>query len=185
MTSSTTGSSRSGVLLCVLANPPTTSGIRTMSRVNLACALLRYDQVRVENLFAMPSHSANDISLLGRSEAGWLEARAGLAQAVAQSTGVLLAYGMAEPSGLARVHHRDQVAWLWQAIANEALPVFQMGDGPRHPSRWHRWTSRFHVGLPFAEGVRNSLLEVERPALGPIRATGAIGSPASCRSREC
>lgn len=128
-----------------------------MSRVELACATLRYDRVIVENLFATPSRSTNDISLLGRSENGWVAARQPLMRALAQANGVLLAYGMTEPTGIARSLHRDQVAWLKLQIAMQALPVFQLGDGPRHPSRWHRWTSRTHSDVPLSEAIHRSL----------------------------
>lgn len=131
-----------------------------MSRVELACATLGFDEVHVENLFATPSHSANDISALGRNETGWKSARHQILEAVGQSAGVLLAYGVAEPTGPARGLHREQVAWLHKVIAAQGIPVFQFGDGPRHPSRWHRWTSRVHQGLPFVEAMERSIMSV-------------------------
>lgn len=148
------------MLLCVLANPPLTSGARTLSRVELACATLGFGEVRVENLFATPSRSANDISALGKSETGWTSARHQILETLGQSAGVLLAYGMAEPTGLARGRHREQVAWLQEVIAAQDIPVFQFGDGPRHPSRWHRWTSRVYQGLPFVEAMERSIMAV-------------------------
>lgn len=158
--SSLLGDSLPKTLLCVLANPPVTSGARTMSRVELACATLLYDRVIVENLFATPSRSTNDISLLGRSENGWVAARQLLTGALTQANGVLLAYGVAEPTGIARSLHRDQVAWLKLQIAMQGLPVFQFGDGPRHPSRWHRWTSKTHSDLPLSEAIHRGLTVV-------------------------
>ena len=116
--------------------------------------------MRVENLFATPSRSANDISALGRNETGWTSARLQILEALGQSAGVLLAYGMAEPTGPARGRHREQVAWLQGVIAAQDIPVFQFGDGPRHPSRWHRWTSRVHQGLPFVEAMERSIMTV-------------------------
>lgn len=106
----------------------------------------------------MPSRSANDISTLGTNEAGWTSARHKILGVLGQSAGVLLAYGVAEPTGLARGFHREQVAWLQDEIVAHDIPVFQFGDGPRHPSRWHRWTSRVHQGLPFAEAMERSFV---------------------------
>lgn len=47
----------SGTLLAVLTNPPLTDGTRTLRRVDLAAELLGFDQQRVANLFAVPSHA--------------------------------------------------------------------------------------------------------------------------------
>jgi hypothetical protein len=147
-------------LVAVLANPPLTDGQRTLSRVALAGDLLGFAEVKVANLFSMPSHATDAIDGLGATAAGWLAARPSLETALAGADGVLLAYGASSPSGPARTHFREQVEWLRTRIDQLALPGWQVGNGPRHPSRWQRWTNREHPELPFVEAVRCSLVPV-------------------------
>src|SRR5690606_28206014 len=150
-----------GELLCVLANPPAGSGERTLARLEQARALLGFAAVQIGNLFALPSADVTAITALGAAPDGWLEARKQLAAAVASCDGVLLAYGLSEPTGPARGHHRDQVRWLTERLVEAGSPAFQLGDGPRHPSRWQRWTARHHADLPFTAGLGVSLTEVD------------------------
>lgn len=74
-----------------------------------------------------------------------------------RATHILLGYGTTEPTGPARLHHREQVAWLRRAIGERGLPIYQVGNGPRHPSRWQRWTFRTYPGVPFADALKLSL----------------------------
>lgn len=152
------GSSR--VLVSVLANPPLTSGVRTMSRVELAGRLLGFGQVRVVNLFALPSRETGEIATLGRSETGWLEARRDLRAGLAGADGVLLAYGASAPTGAARGHFMAQLDWLESQEALRNLPKWWVGDGPRHPSRWQRWTSRAFPDAEFNDALAKSLSPV-------------------------
>ncbi|MBL7487500.1 DUF1643 domain-containing protein [Frankia sp. AgB1.9] len=147
-------------LLAVLTNPPLTPGTRTVRRVELAADLLGFTEVRVANLFSLPSAAAGEIDVLGATVEGWLMARDLLNTAINGADGVLLAYGATAPSGAARLHHGDQVAWLKQTIAATALPVWRVGDGPRHPSRWQRWTYRTHPGVPFRDALQRSLVQL-------------------------
>lgn len=147
-------------LVCVLANPPVTSGARTMARIDLARATMGFESAGVVNLFSLPSRSTKEISVLGATREGWQEARLMLGRELDRASAVLLAYGSAEPTGRARGHHRDQVDWLRQQIARRSLPAYQLGDAPHHPSRWQRWTYRTHPGEAFAVAVRLSLAEV-------------------------
>ena len=149
-----------GILFAVLANPPLTEGQRTLRRVALAAELLGFTDVEVANLFVVPSHATGAIAVLGIEEGGWLEARASLERGLDTAQGVLLAYGATAPTGEARIHFRRQVEWLSTRIAARRLPTWNVGDGPRHPSRWQRWTSRAHPAVPFAEALRSSLVLV-------------------------
>lgn len=156
-------------LLAILANPPLTQGTRTLRRVELAAALLGYERAHVVNLFALPSHATGEIAVLGAEEHGWLSARELLKPSLESAHGVLLAYGTTPPVGAARLHYRRQVEWLHGLIAECQLPTWYVGDGPRHPSRWQRWTYRAHPGVPFAEALRDSL--VPYPPILSARAT--------------
>ncbi|MCK9893895.1 DUF1643 domain-containing protein [Frankia sp. AgB32] len=124
----------------------------------LAGELLGFAEVKVVNLFSMPSQATGAISELGATAEGWLTARPSLDVALAGADAVLLAYGATSPSGSARTHFREQVEWLHSRLDEWAVPGWQVGDGPRHPSRWQRWTSREHPDVPFAEAVRRSLV---------------------------
>ena len=158
-------------LLAVLTNPPLTDGRRTLQRVELAVALLGFDCVVVGNLFAVPSHATGDINALGLSPEGWATARAHLDNHLAACDGALLAFGVSAPSGEAREHFRSQVRWLLERTVAAGLPTWQVGDGPRHPSRWQRWTSRTHPDLAVPEALRTSLVRVEPPG-GPRTPVG-------------
>ena len=104
--------------------------------------------------------------MLGTEEDGWLEARASLEERLDTAQGVLLAYGATAPTGEARAHFRRQVEWLHIRIAARGLPTWHVGDGPRHPSRWQRWTCRAHPAVPFAEALRSSLVPVCTESVG-------------------
>lgn len=147
-------------LVAVLANPPLTDGQRTLRRVELAAQLLGFSDYEVANLFAVPSHATGAIAVLGIEEKGWLEARLSLQDRLATAQGVLLAYGASAPTGRARAHFRQQVEWLDRCIASLDLPAWQVGDGPRHPSRWQRWTHRTYPEISFVDALRRSLVPV-------------------------
>lgn len=163
------GPSSSRTLLAILANPPLTDGRRTLNRVALAAEILGYDEVAIANLFALPSQSTGAISELGATEEGWAAAREPLETCLAVAEGVLFAYGATLPSGNARLHFRDQVTWLRNRVAEVSLPTWHVGDGPRHPSRWQRWTHREHPDLAFTDALRLSLAPVPPDSVGAAR----------------
>ncbi|MFB9647413.1 DUF1643 domain-containing protein [Curtobacterium pusillum] len=144
--------------MCVLSNPPETDGTRTLARVELAREIVSAAEVRVVNLFSAVTHRSGGISIAGAEPDAWIVARPTIERELRQADLVLLAYGLKSPTGPARVHHRVQLAWLDELLCELALPVFVVGEGPRHPSRWQRWTSRHHPGLSFAEAVRRSMV---------------------------
>lgn len=161
---------RPRTIVAVLTNPPLTDGRRTLNRVALAANLLGFDRVVVGNLFALPSHATGAITELGVSPHGWVTAKSHLTGHLASSDGVLLAFGVTAPSGPARDHFRSQVRWLIERTVLLGLPTWQVGDGPRHPSRWQRWTSRTHPDLGFPEALRTSLVQVETAGAEMIKA---------------
>lgn len=155
-----------GRLVAILANPPLTDGLRTLRRVELAAELLGFNDVGTANLFALPSHATRAIAELGVTETGWLQARPDLITSINSADGVLLAYGTTTPTGEARLHFRQQVVWLTEQIADRAVPAWHIGDGPRHPSRWQRWTHRTHPEMPFLEALQNSIVQVHPSSAG-------------------
>lgn len=166
-----------GTLLVVGSNPPArTSGQRTLARVGQAATILGFEKATIANLFALPTYRSGGISDLGRTLEGWLDARPPLLFALDECDGVLLAYGTQEPSGEARVHHREQVQWLSEQIEERDLPCWWVGGAPRHPSRWQRYTWRAFEGTPFQEALRKTLVSREHRALA---------DPGRTRDGEC
>jgi Protein of unknown function (DUF1643) len=155
------GSGSQRTLLAVLSNPPLTDGERTLRRVRLAAQLLGFKEAEVANLFAFPSHSTGAITTLGATPEGWTAARAPLQTSLDACNGVLLAYGLTPPTGLAKHHFQEQVEWLRISLAARALLTWRVGNGPRHPSRWQRWTCRANPELSFPDALRVSLVRDE------------------------
>lgn len=137
-----------------------------MARVELARRVLDFDKVAVANVFALATYRTSHISGRGSEPAGWLLARPGLEAAIAACDGVVLAYGMSEPSGIARYHHREQVQWLHTFIDQAGLPSWWVGGSPRHPSRWHRFTHRAFPEVEFGTAIRSAL--TRRLLLEPV-----------------
>ncbi|MBH0116994.1 DUF1643 domain-containing protein [Salinibacterium sp. NG253] len=151
-----------GRLAVVLSNPPTTSGSRTLQRVELARQVLGYESVVTANLFSIATYRTTGISEAGADAAGWLGARPELATLLASADAVVLAYGCREPAGAARHHFRDQLSWLQGEMRRHSIPTWMLADRPRHPSRWHRHTHAAHPELPFAEALSLVLRPVDR-----------------------
>ena len=172
-------------LLAVLSNPPLTDGIRTLRRVHLAANLLGFEEAAVANLFAFPSHSTGAIATLGATPEGWTAARPQLQASLDQSGSVLLAYGSTPPTGPARHNFYAQVEWLHHHLSALGTPTWQVGDGPRHPSRWQRWTCRAHPGLTFSEALRVSLVRpTDEASLGSLAYCQEAPPPASQEGRH-
>lgn len=172
-------------LLVILANPPLTDGTRTLRRVEMAADILGFNKMPIANLFALPSRATGEIAVLGADEHGWLMARELLESSLKIADGILLAYGCSAPLGIARLHFRRQVEWLHGLLEENPLPSWHVGNGPRHPSRWQRWTHRAHPGVPFADALRDSLVPVcTSPRRCSIRFSQEVATPTCCRPVE-
>lgn len=130
--------------------------------MELARQTLGYESVVVVNLFSIPTYRTGGISEVGAVEAGWLNARPELSEALSSADAVVLSYGCREPSGPARFHFRDQLSWLQAEIDSHNVRPWMLDGRPRHPSRWQRHTHAVYPGLSFAE----ALLLVLRPVGG-------------------
>ncbi|MBG6058055.1 hypothetical protein RCH16_001253 [Cryobacterium sp. MP_M5] len=111
------------------------------------------------NVFAIPTHRTGGIAEAGAEPDGWLDARSALTEALAAADAVILAYGCQEPSGRARQHFRNQLAWLQTEIDACGVTTWMVDGRPRHPSRWHRHTYAKYPGLPFSEALPMALKE--------------------------
>jgi len=154
-------------LLFILATPPVTSGSRTTARVDMASDIIGFSRPRVVNLFPIVTRSVTDISALGIEQDPWVVNRGALLDALGEANEVFLAYGVAEPSGPARVHHRSQVQWLHEQISQLELKTWTVGGRTRHPSRWQRYTSKIYPTLTFRDALKLSL-QTEADNLGLV-----------------
>ena len=60
------GMGSNGILLTIASNPPLgTTGERTRARVALAARVLDCPEVRMANLFALPTYRTDGLSVLG------------------------------------------------------------------------------------------------------------------------
>lgn len=151
-------------LVAVLANPPLTSGARTLSRLTLANSLLGYDSYEVVNLFGVASRSTSDIRSLGVEQGPWTSARDEMLSALERAGAVLLGYGCQEPGGPARYHHRAQVHWLHSTLNDLYLGHWRVGNLPTHPSRWQRHTAKHYPELAFPKALVAALEFSPSPA---------------------
>lgn len=140
-------------LVVVGSNPPTTSGQRTRARAGLAQEILECDDVVLANIFGSPTYRSGELSTVGAEPDSWLGARPFLEGALDRAAVVVLAYGLVKPAGRAAEQHARQVQWLDEQLRRRNLPVWWVGDGPRHPSRWHRYTFRAYPSTPFRDAL--------------------------------
>lgn len=148
-------------MVAVLSNPPTTSGNRTLARVEQAREILGATRVEVVNLFPLPTYRVTGIADVGTVELDWLAARPVIGRALRNADIAVLAYGTRPPTGPARMLQRDQVTWLRDQLVEFGIPAYVVGNAPRHPSRWQRYTSRVHPELPFYEALPLSMNRID------------------------
>lgn len=154
------GSART--LVAVLASPPMTSGRQTVSRLDMAARHLNCDSVRIVNLLAERTIDVREIDVVGAIEDPWLAARPAISSALAEATLTLLAFGLTEPTGVARTYFRAQIRWLQDEIIRNGLSeVIAFGGKPRHPSRWQRLTARETNTMDFEARCRGHYHRIE------------------------
>jgi hypothetical protein len=145
-------------LLAVLANAPlTTSGDRTRHRVLTACEVIGCQTFEIANLLTVATPTVVDISVVGGDPTRWVAARGHIQRGIDRADEILLGWGCTEPAGVARQHHRAQLKWLAATIAELNRDVWMVGDTPRHPSRWQRYTASEYPGVPFRDALSRSL----------------------------
>lgn len=161
-------------LLAILATPPETSGERTLKRLELAQKILGFDRVEVANVLDVATYRTNGMNVAGVEAQPWLQSRSLIERRLDECAGVLLGYGVSEPTGPARIHFRNQIDWLWGELKGRASPIWSVEMPPRHPSRWHRLTFKVAPGVPFAEVLPSVLKEVDRGAAASARSGATV-----------
>jgi hypothetical protein len=128
-------------LLAVLLNPPTGDGRTTIKHLAVASQILGGMEVRVANLFAVPTRNLAAIDVAGAAHDGWLAARPVLCQELEAAHEVLLGWGLGGLTGDARQQMRAQIGWLMSTIPASVSSIWTIDGQPRHPSRWHQYVS--------------------------------------------
>ncbi len=146
------------MLLAILATPPLrTSGHRTQRRVDMAAKLLGFDTTKIVNLLDVPTNDVTEISHVGSDQSAWVASREALSDGIVRADAALLAWGASEPTGPARAHFREQVAWVEGIIRQRGIDGWTVGGTARHPSRWQRLTATQSALTPFEEALRAAL----------------------------
>lgn len=154
------------LLIAVLLNPPTGDGKRTNKHLQIASENLRCDAIEIVNLY--PGTTKN-LAELGRTASHphvWIEHRTVIATALSQGDEVLLGWGVSLPAGHARKHMAEQIQWVIEELHSNGIEPWVLGDGPRHPSRWHQYVSDRHgrtSGGSLAERFQESLVRLSCP----------------------
>lgn len=151
----------SRTLVAVLLNPPTGSGARTMTRVEMAAQIIGCQQVSLVNLFPRPTKDTAELIALPHSETEWISQRRPIADAIRQSHEVLVAWGKPSLPGAARESQRNQIDWVWTLLGEQGRTAWSVGPDARHPSRWHQYLSDRHgrtsggsLEMRIAEGLQ-------------------------------
>ncbi|WP_314645677.1 hypothetical protein [uncultured Microbacterium sp.] len=133
----------SGHLVAILHSLPVGTGARTLSRIEIAREALGCTSASVANLYAAPLPNSNLLNLSGM-EAAWQAGRDEIARELyrADTTDVLLGYGVQLPTGDQRVVFQAQLRWLTEQLGERQHRVWTFGGRPTHPSRWHRVARR-------------------------------------------
>jgi hypothetical protein len=106
------------------------------------------------------------MSTAGQDPEPWLRSRPAISAGINDCDGIVLGYGVGEPTGAARIHYREQLAWLWNRLDVSTAPIWSVELPPRHPSRWHRLTYKIAPDTPFQDALVAVLLRVEPPVEG-------------------
>lgn len=154
-------------LLVILACPPITSGKRTLNQMEALRAYLNFSTIQHVNMNVEADLRTSSKNKKWDEEESWLEARTAISRAVNKSDCVLLAYGVQKPSGSARHFHSDQVIWLHKLLRRSDKTVFQIGNKPRHPSRWHRKTLKTQEQMSTMEAVLANIQMIDLDQIVP------------------
>lgn len=149
------------LLIAVLLNPPVGDGKRTNAHLRIASESLNCDAVEIVNLYP---GATKDLAELGRTalhSSAWIKHRQVIAAALARGDEVLLGWGVSLPTGVARGHMIAQTQWVVDELRSSGVTAWVVGDGPRHPSRWHQYVSDRHgrtSGGSLSERVRECIV---------------------------
>jgi hypothetical protein len=172
--------------LAILMNPVPHERVTTSERnVRICAGLLGCEDVEIVNLHAWPTRDLPALAAVAHQAQGWLEARAAIERALSSADVLIAGWGVGRFSRDARSHLDNQLRWLATAAEGAGhSSAFQVGDPPRHPSRWRQFTSPVHErfeGATFEERLRNSLQERALARFQGERSASALATTATGR----
>lgn len=134
-------------LVAVLHSRPPGDGARTLGRVEIAGKVLACESFSVANIYPAALRDVTEVTHVTDAEV-WAAGRDEIQQELgrADTTDVLLGYGIQLPSGPQREHHRAQLEWLFNELDGLGHRVWVFGGRPTHPSRWQRVVHRHTPG---------------------------------------
>ena len=158
------------VLGAILINPPLGNGGATHRHLNALREVLSCDLVQIANLLSVPTASTDEIREAGIGAGSWHRARPRVSELIQSADHIVLGWGLGGITGVARQHFHAQVRWVEGELTRrgEGVPVWTVGDGPRHPSRWHQYVSDKHgraVAGDLQERLRHVLIDQSVGAL--------------------
>lgn len=147
-----TEDSMSRHLVAILHSQPLGDGRRTLQRVELARSSLSCTSYSVANLYPAPLADVNAMADFENRDT-WQLGRDEVTRAVsrADTTDVLLGYGVQFPTGVNRRRFREQLDWLAEELAARPMRVWTFGGRPTHPSRWQRVVHQHKPGASVDE----------------------------------
>lgn len=162
LTADTSGGDERRLLVAVLLNPPMNGGRRTNERLKVVRDYLECDAVRIVNLYPGATKDLAGLAEVACDPSVWLKHRSVIAEELRQCNEVLLGWGVSLPAGAARIQMIAQVGWVADELRMIGIVPWIVGDGPRHPSRWHQYVSDRYgrtSGGSFVERVRECLVQ--------------------------
>lgn len=155
---------RPRTLVAVLLNPPEGQGTPTRRHLGIVAVELGCTRVEITNLFPTPTRNAAALSGVAYQQKNWIEHRPQIRAALTlPDSEILLGWGVSTLRGPAGLHLQSQVLWTLAEIKLLGRTAWIIGDGPRHPSRWHQYVSDRH-GRTAAGTFAERLAQVLRPA---------------------
>lgn len=151
------------ILGAILINPPLGNGRATHRHLNALREVLGCDLVQIANILSVPTSSTDDIRKAGVDVGLWHQTRPEVSKLIQSADHIVLGWGLGGITGAARQHFDAQVRWVEHELTRrrEGVPVWTVGDRPRHPSRWHQYVSDRHghaVVGDFQERLRHVLV---------------------------
>ncbi|KQY96828.1 hypothetical protein ASD19_09775 [Microbacterium sp. Root53] len=149
----------SGHLVAILHSLPAGAGTRTLNRIEIAREALDCASASIANLYAASLPNSNCLAVSG-TETAWRAGRDEITRELsrADTTDVLLGYGVQLPTGDQRLVFRAQLSWLTDRLGEHQHRVWTFGGRPTHPSRWHRVVRRDALGETVATSARALLI---------------------------
>lgn len=166
------GSSSPPPLAAFLLNPPTGTGCRTVGRLGVAAEILGCaGAIRIANLVDQPTKGLHDLAVEATDPQHWDDSFQKLFGVFTEPHTPLIGWGVSRPPGIVGQYAaRQQERVLRGLLASGHTAAWTLLGQPRHPSRWHQFTSEKYphaTGTGFVERLRSVLVLTDLEHLLP------------------